>query len=175
MLNKICFETLTLKNCKYYSFLILQSPRYVDYFSLHFLQAIGELEKASEERIMKLQKYGLTLQPQIKQIGTLKKSSIYVYINGHKYRMVNLMGAVDFCFKTFYALDAQYPADCKIIWYFLQKYVFEVKNSDSETDDLFPSMISIWLDLQAVCVEDSLEVRETDSTETENEANILGN
>lgn len=64
--------------------------------------------------------------------------------------MLNLMGAVEFCFMSFYALNASYPADCKVIWQFLQKYIFEVI---SDNDD-FPSSNTVWSNLESVDIND---------------------
>lgn len=63
-----------------------------------------------------LQSLKLNLQPFFLLDDSLKNSVAYVYINNHKYRMVNLMEAIDLCFKSYYALDAIYPRDCEAIW-----------------------------------------------------------
>ncbi|XP_011689312.1 PREDICTED: uncharacterized protein LOC105450904 [Wasmannia auropunctata] len=106
----------------------------------------GDLDEALTKRKEKLHVYGLTLQPQIAIVGQLTDiKAIYVVVNDIKYETTTLLSAIDFCFKTFYVLDAKYPVESAPIWYFLQQYIYNI--SSSKNAKQYISANSLWSDL----------------------------
>lgn len=87
------------------------------------------MEPKLHKRKEKLQDYGLTLQPMVVTVGSiLNLTSFYVIVNDVKYTSTSLMNAINLCFQIFFALNATYPVDCEILWYFLQQYVYGITN-----------------------------------------------
>lgn len=96
-------------------------------------------------------KYNLTLQPFIVAVGPMQNlEAVYVVINNQKYKFQDVTHAVDFCFKSFYTLKAKYPTSCEIVWTFLQKKMYGIK--DTQTNYQSVQKVSDQLDL---CVNDS--------------------
>lgn len=56
-------------------------------------------------------------------------TDFYVIINNIIYVCTSLIGAVDLCFQAFFALDAKYPVDSEMVWYFLQYHVYGITNA----------------------------------------------
>ena len=71
---------------------------------------------------------GDTLQPFILAVGNDVQNlkEIFVYIDGMKYCMDSPLQALDVCFKSFLALNAQYPKTGQQIWNFIQKYIYNI-------------------------------------------------
>lgn len=112
-----------------------------------FFQNIADLEPKLQERKEKLAAYGLTLQPMVVAVGSiLKFTSFYVIVNDVKYTSTSLMNAINLCFQIFFALNATYPVDSEIIWYFLQKHVYGIINEKYSRN--FVSVDTVWHDIQ---------------------------
>ncbi|XP_039303477.1 uncharacterized protein LOC120357365 [Solenopsis invicta] len=108
---------------------------------------IADLEPKLHKRKEKLEAYGLTLQPMVVAVGSiLNLTSFYVIINDIKYTSTSLMNAIDLCFKIFFALDATYPADSEIVWYFLQQYIYGITNKKYHRN--FISVETTWHDVE---------------------------
>ncbi|KYN21458.1 hypothetical protein ALC57_06167 [Trachymyrmex cornetzi] len=107
---------------------------------------LTELEPKSQKRKEKLQAFGLTLQSMIVAIGTiLNLTDFYIIINNVKYVSTTLMRAVNLCFQAFFALDAKYPVDSEIMWYFLHQ-VYGI--TDEEHIRNFISVNVVWQYIQ---------------------------
>lgn len=52
------------------------------------------------------------------------------------------MSAVNLCFQAFFALDAKYPVNSEMIWYFLQHQVYGI--TDEEHTRNFISVDVAW-------------------------------
>lgn len=79
-----------------------------------------------------MEKYNLTLQPFIVAVGSLQKLEVvYVVINDEKYAFQDVTHSVDFCFKSFFALRAKYPVSCELIWTFIQKEIYGLKDTQT--------------------------------------------
>lgn len=53
--------------------------------------------------------------------------SIYVIVNKTKFEVASkdLLQAVDFCYKIYFALQCDFAVECKHIWTFLQRYIYK--------------------------------------------------
>lgn len=80
------------------------------------------MEPCWDQRLEKLRKYGLTQQPIVIAIGAVTNiTDVYVSINSIKYKCSDLIEGVDCCFKSFFALNAEYSSDSRPVWEFLQR------------------------------------------------------
>lgn len=105
------------------------------------------MEPKLQNRKEKLESYGLTLQPMVVAVGSIVNfTSFYVIVNDVKYTSTSLMNAINLCFQVFFALNASYPADSEIVWYFLQKHVYGITNKKYERN--FVSVDTVWHDVQ---------------------------
>lgn len=66
------------------------------------------------------------LQPRIIFIGNMNELSAYVTLCGKKYFFKNPLEAIESCFNIFMALNVKYPAETKVIWNFVQRYIFKI-------------------------------------------------
>jgi len=73
-------------------------------------------------------------------------TDFYVLVNNIKYVSTSLMSAVDLCFQVFFALDAKYPVDSEMVWYFLQYYIYDITNTKYSRH--FVSVDTVWHDIQ---------------------------
>lgn len=79
-------------------------------------------------------------------VGTPENfNSFYILINDIKYPANSLIEAIDLCFKSFYALNADYSSDCKMVWQFLQKYVYNIPGK--KNDSVATNVIAAWKNL----------------------------
>lgn len=105
------------------------------------------MEPRLEKRKEKLEAFGLTLQPMIIAIGSIiNLTNFYVVVNNIKYESTSLMNAVNLCFQVFFALDAKYPVDSEMVWYFLQYHVYKINNAKYARN--FVAVDITWHDLQ---------------------------
>jgi hypothetical protein len=89
-----------------------------------------ELDNELTQRQKLLHKYKLPFQPIIIAVGPPEQlHGSYVVINSVKYSFNSLLAAVDFCFKSFYALNAKYSVDTEMIWIFIEKAVYGLGGS----------------------------------------------
>ncbi|KAI0221940.1 hypothetical protein LSAT2_026801, partial [Lamellibrachia satsuma] len=82
------------------------------------------LRKRREE----CQKRGVTRQPQILALGDtiLVAKEFFLLYEEVIYEVDSLVKAVDICFKIFFVLNAQYPAEAADVWTFIQKGLFNI-------------------------------------------------
>jgi hypothetical protein len=73
-------------------------------------------------------------------------TAFYVIVNNVKYESTSLSNAVNLCFQIFFALDAKYPVDSEMVWYFLQHYIYDINNPKYIRS--FVSVDTIWHNLQ---------------------------
>ncbi|XP_055919725.1 uncharacterized protein LOC129951543 [Eupeodes corollae] len=91
----------------------------------------AEVDQSISLRREKLQELGLTLQPYILIVGTSldKIKSYFVVINEIKYVFNSIIEAVDICFKIIFMINAEYPAESKSTWMFIQKAFFKLSTT----------------------------------------------
>ncbi|EFN77041.1 hypothetical protein EAI_10271, partial [Harpegnathos saltator] len=107
----------------------------------------ADLEPKLQKRREKLEIYGLTLQPTVVIVGSIVHlTSFYVIVNNVKYASTSVMNAINLCFQTFFALNASYPADSEVVWYFLQKRVYSITKQKYQPN--FITVDTTWHDIQ---------------------------
>lgn len=75
-----------------------------------------------------------SIQPFVIICGPLNDIlSSHVVIGKIIYDCTTPVEAVDFCFKSFFALHIDYSLACPHLWSFFQKFVFEIKGYKSVT------------------------------------------
>ena len=110
------------------------------------------MEPSLTTRKDKLRVYGITQQPIIVAIGSATTfEAFYVVINNIKYRVDDLMTAVDLCFKSFHTLNATYPKECAVIWEFLESFVYNCSfKSDAKRRGKKIVSTTLWTELQQI-------------------------
>lgn len=93
-----------------------------------------------------------TVQPFILGIGDLtKQNALYVVVDGTYYEMKGWCEAVDHCFQFAHALNAEYQEQCRMVWTFLQHYIYELKTA---YDKIFTSAQTVASEMDSVQVGD---------------------
>lgn len=101
------------------------------------------------ERLEKINALGLTVQPHIVIFGESLNNitKIEVVVNNVHYTLPptdGIVTAVDSCFKSFHVLNAEYQAESKTVWYFLQAFY---KMSLQKKGQAFITVTSLMSDL----------------------------
>lgn len=85
----------------------------------------------NEDKTKKAQQLGQNLQPYMifVQDSELENNitDFYVIINNHFFKLESALKAVDICFKSFFSLNLNYPKESAQVWYFIQKFFFEIE------------------------------------------------
>jgi len=101
-----------------------------------YFQTTNDIQPTLNLRREKYAKYRLNLGMQAIIVGAsvdfIKHS--YVIINEIFYKVETPLKAIDIAFKSMYALDSKYPAECTREW-FLQEAVYGIL-SDKNINDL---------------------------------------
>lgn len=110
------------------------------------LKSAAEIEETIKRRKAKLQELGLTLQPFIIVVGATVKeiSARYIVLNNLRYELPSILKSVDACFKLIFALNAEYSAECKHVWQFIQKVLFKMS---TKYDKIFTTVRALATDL----------------------------
>lgn len=53
-------------------------------------------------------------------------TAAYVCINDCLWKVGSVLQAVDVCFKSFFALDAEYQAEAYHLWLFIQRALYDI-------------------------------------------------
>lgn len=97
------------------------------------LQIPGDVNKIIEEKYVAAKKRGITVQPFLLIAGHIQENpSFFVVIDKHMYVLESALKALDVCFKTFFALNASYPEECRPIWTYIQKHIFDIHTNDDK-------------------------------------------
>lgn len=108
------------------------------------LQISGDLNRLVNVHRKYLEKKGLSLQPMLIFVGPSLSNitASYVQIDSVRYHHRTPLKALDTCFKAFHALDAAYPEECRAVWYFIQKYFYDLYLEEDENISRVTSIIS---------------------------------
>lgn len=90
----------------------------------------GDIDKIKQERVDFTFAKGITLQPYLILVGPSLNNitSALVVVNGTEYKCQSVIDAVNFCFKLYQILDANYPQESRHLWYLIQWRVFKYFN-----------------------------------------------
>lgn len=92
-------------------------------FFIH-IKTPGDIDKIKQERVdFTLQPYLILVGPSLNNI-----TSALVVVNGTEYKCQSVTEAVNFCFKLYQILDANYPQESRHLWYLIQWLVFKYFN-----------------------------------------------
>lgn len=112
-------------------------------FFLHF-QNPGDLKRAVKRHCAHLNAIRARLQPLLIVVGqTLTNiTATYIQIDSVRYKLRTPVAALDACQKAYHALDAEYPQECKAVWYFIQHYFYNLYLKEDENISQVASLIS---------------------------------
>lgn len=107
------------------------------------LNTIDELEASLERQRTKCLQNGDTLQPLPIIIGnnfdTLK---CLIAIDSYIFETESVLNCIDICFKLYHSLNANYPTESQHIWCFMQKYIYDLKDTCNKDYVCVNSLIS---------------------------------
>ncbi|KAK4881804.1 hypothetical protein RN001_005123 [Aquatica leii] len=101
-------------------------------FFLH-IENFEELQQKKSDRLEKLKSCSLTLQPFGVICEPLNNAKYLAVVNDVIYTFQSLIRTIEILYKTFHALDIQYPHQCQHIWQLIEEIVFEIKHSPSSS------------------------------------------
>lgn len=95
---------------------------------IHHIRSDTDIEATIATKREKLRALGLTVQPFIIIVGpSLSEiSGHFIVVNDTFYKVKSIMEAVDYCFKIFLVLSAEYPLEAAPVWFFIQKAFYEI-------------------------------------------------
>ncbi|CAI6354410.1 unnamed protein product [Macrosiphum euphorbiae] len=88
-----------------------------------FISDVGELKTLHNSKIEKALQFGLTLQPYAVIVGS---TDIFTVVNNIYFKLETPLKGLDVCFKTFFSLNVHYPAESEQVWFFIQKYFYDI-------------------------------------------------
>lgn len=95
-------------------------------FLLH-LNEHTEVEPTLERLRAKCLTNGDTFQPLPLIVGNqFDNLKAYIVIDSYLFNIENTLSCMDICFKLYHTLQARYPIESKHLWYFLQKYIYDI-------------------------------------------------
>jgi len=117
---------------------------------IYILQNAIELQEVYLNKENKASTFGLTVQPYVTLLCSDPSNEFivaasYVVINKFVYSVETPLKAVDICFKTFFALNLDYPKESNHIWQFIQQFLYEIT---TKTDKNYQSVNLIINDLK---------------------------
>lgn len=89
---------------------------------------MSDLDQSISDRREVLNKKKQTFQPTPIFVG--EKTNFfgyYVLLNHQLFKVNSAVEAVELAFHLFYALDAEYPLDSRLIWQFIQYSIYDIK------------------------------------------------
>lgn len=90
---------------------------------------LADIDTKIANRVKQLQDFKSTLQPFAVLVGlTLDNiSQTFVYLTEtRRYEVDTPLKALDVLFKSFFALNAQYPIESGQVWLFLQRVIWKI-------------------------------------------------
>lgn len=78
------------------------------------------------------------IQPFIAVIGSAENpEKILVYFDTIYYQFAHVAKALDVCFKIFQVFNIAYPSESKMVWTFVQQYLY---NINLKSDEVYPAI-----------------------------------
>lgn len=83
---------------------------------------------SAEELLIKKKKQKKNIQPFLIIIGDelASPNEILVYFDEIKYKLPSTLHAILVCFQIFQVFNLKYPDESHDVWYFIQKYFFNI-------------------------------------------------
>lgn len=94
------------------------------------VKSAGDIETIKLAQVNFAYSKGLPLQPYLILVGSNLNNitGALVVINENEYKCDSVLLALDFCFKAYQILDAQYPIPSKHLWYLIQWKLYNYRN-----------------------------------------------
>lgn len=93
-----------------------------------FVKCSGLIKSILDEKRRISQKKGQTLQPLTVVVGEFPKcKEFFVVLDDNSFKFTSFLGAITFCFQIFQVFNIKYPVECVKVWYFIQKFFFEIR------------------------------------------------
>lgn len=107
----------------------------------------AELDEKFKERMEHAQKNNEILLPILGGVGEamFDISECYVYYENVCYKFDNILSSVDTVIKMFNVLNLKFPRHCKLVWYFIQEYFYEIKTPNQDKSN---NLVEILNDLK---------------------------
>lgn len=98
------------------------------------------------DKIHEISKKKKPMQPFIILVGSNIQAidDFYVYFDYIIYKLSTFLKSLEVCFKIFFVFNLHYPNEIQHIWFFIQKYFFEINN---ESDAIYPAVECLITDL----------------------------
>lgn len=91
------------------------------------VNTVADVESSLQGLKDNLQKRGDHLQPSLVVIGPLHKiEATIVVVDNIRYQVPSCLHGVDLVFKSFFALDCDYPNCATLLWIFIQKSGYDL-------------------------------------------------
>ncbi|CAH0556701.1 unnamed protein product [Brassicogethes aeneus] len=126
------FSTITVINSKKGFWRPSRSEVQESFFLI--VNNFDDIQKKIETRRKRLASYELPLQPFAAAIIKGDKlDSLFIFINNVFYNCKSSLRCLELLYKAFFALNLQYPPECKHIWHLIQELVFKTKSPKAST------------------------------------------
>ncbi|XP_052126548.1 uncharacterized protein LOC127750053 [Frankliniella occidentalis] len=149
LLPSVCQPSMVItppksSKCKPWKVSVLESR---EGFILH-VTAFAALKDVLKNRDLKYKNYGLRTQPFIVVVGGTPSTitDYYVSISPRLYKVHNCLEALDACFKSIFALHAEYPEESEQLWLLIRRCVYKITCSYDNTSlqsfyDCYPRLV----------------------------------
>lgn len=111
-------------------------------------QTCAGIEELKEKRRDKLAEQHLTVQPYIIVVGKsfCSVTESYVIIEDNTYKSGSVLQSLDFIFKAFHALHAEYPKESEHIHVLLERAIYKIQ---SDSPDI-PAVMTLVKELENI-------------------------
>lgn len=111
---------------------------------------IGSTFSRLKEKIKRLkdneEKDVETFLPILAGVGEVESmfdlSEYYVFCGNVCYKLENIIHSLDIAFKMFNVLNLRYPPHCKLVWFFIQEYFYEIKIPTQEKSNSLAELLN---------------------------------
>lgn len=88
----------------------------------------------------------MPIQPYILVVGTSfsEVTDSYLVIDDNYYRTYSVLHGIDFTFKTFFSMNANYPKESEHIWLIIEKCLYKVHSSEVH----IPAVLTVIKDME---------------------------
>lgn len=80
-------------------------------------------------------------QPRIYLVGQLQTATAHLHIGDYYYVFANAVEAFDVCFKSFHALNVEYPAVIKFVWLLVQEGLYGISKASDKNSSAVATLV----------------------------------
>lgn len=96
------------------------------------INSVTEMNEIISKKRVKYSNFSLKLQPIIFKLNNQENYAFQVIYDNIIYSFNNFIVAFDTCFKIFITLNLDFPVESKKVFYFIQKYFYDIKTNFDE-------------------------------------------